>query len=81
MRMEKYRRLRDLREDKDWSQAYVGKQINISQRTYAYYEAGAHVIPPDILCALAQLYGVSVDYLLNLTDEKRPYPKKCKNIG
>ena len=78
MRMEKYRRLRDLREDNDWSQAYVGEQINISQRTYAYYEAGEHMIPPDVLCALARLYGVSVDYLLNLTDEKRPYPKSRK---
>ena len=64
----KYRRIRDLREDHDWSQAEVGRKINIPQRTYAYYEAGQRTIPPQVLCALADLYKVSVDYLLERTD-------------
>ena len=71
-----YRRIRDLREDYDWSQTTVGDKINITQRTYAYYESGQHVIPPDVLCALANLYHVSVDYLLEMTDVKEPYPRK-----
>ena len=74
--MERYRRIRDLREDHDWSQTTVGDKINITQRTYAYYESGQHVIPPDVLCALANLYHVSVDYLLEMTDVKEPYPRK-----
>lgn len=72
----KYQRIRDLREDKDWTQEQIGKMLHVKQRTYAYYESGEHVIPPEILAALAAIHGVSVDYLLGLTDQKEPYPKK-----
>ncbi|HIV18418.1 MAG TPA: helix-turn-helix transcriptional regulator [Candidatus Merdivicinus intestinigallinarum] len=61
-------RIRDLREDKDLSQEKVGLAINVPQRTYAYYETGGRMIPPQVLCALADFYGVSVDYLLGRTD-------------
>ena len=71
-----YRRIRDLREDKDLSQATVGKAVGVSQRTYAYYESGQRMLPPEILVALAKFHRVSTDYLLELTDEKKPYPKK-----
>ncbi len=71
-----YRRIRDLREDRDLSQAAVGKAIGVSQRTYAYYESGQRMIPPEVLRALAQFHNVSVDYMLELTDCKRPYQKK-----
>ena len=64
------RRLRDLREDHDLTQRAVGEAINVPQRTYAYYESGRRMIPPRGLCALADLYGVSVDYLLGRTDKK-----------
>ena len=73
---ERYERLRNLREDADLTQAEVGKQINVPQRTYAYYESGERMIPPQALIALARLYRVSVDYLLGLTDQKAPYPSK-----
>ena len=53
------RRLRDLREDHDLTQRAVGEAINVPQRTYAYYESGQRMIPPRVLCALADLYGVS----------------------
>ena len=65
-----YRRIRDLREDHDLTQAQVGAKINVPQRTYAYYETGDRMIPPHVLCALADLYNVSVDYLLERTDKK-----------
>lgn len=65
-----YQRIRDLREDHDLTQAQVGEKINVPQRTYAYYESGQRMIPPHILCALADLYHVSVDYLLGRTDKK-----------
>lgn len=58
--MAKYQRIRDLREDRDYSQEYVGKVLNLSQRAYAYYESGERLIPPEILSALADLYDVSV---------------------
>ena len=61
---ERYERIRNLREDSDLTQAEIGKQINVPQRTYAYYERGERMIPPQVLVALAQFYHVSVDYLL-----------------
>ena len=67
----KYKRIRDLREDRDWSQEAVGRMLHVSQRTYAYYESGEHIIPPNVLVALADLYNVSVDYLLDRTDDPR----------
>jgi len=72
----KYDRIRNLREDADLTQAELGKQINVPQRAYAYYESGERMIPPQVLVALAQFHRVSVDYLLGLTNQKTPYPKK-----
>lgn len=63
-------RIRDLREDAHLTQAQVRKAINVPQRTYAYYESGERMIPPHVLCALADFYQVSVDYLLGRTDKK-----------
>ena len=75
MYMEKFQRIRDLREDKDLTQREVGAAVNVPQRTYAYYESGERMVPPQVLVALAQIYNVSVDYLLGLTDQRKPYPK------
>ena len=72
--VEKYERIRNLREDADLTQAQLGKQINVPQRPYAYYEHGERMIPPQVLIALAQFHNVSVDYLIGLTDRKAPYP-------
>ena len=54
-------RLRDLREDHDLTQKELGEAINLPQRTYSSYETGNRMIPPEVLCALADFYGVSVD--------------------
>ena len=70
-----YLRLRDLREDKDLTQEELSKAINITQRSYSYYERGDHMIPPEILCRLADYYHTSVDYLLGRTSDPTPYPK------
>ena len=75
MYMEKFQRIRDLREDKDLTQREVGAAVNVPQRTYAYYESGERMVPPQVLVALAQFYNVSVDYMLGLTDQRKPYPK------
>lgn len=70
-----YKRIRELREDADLTQKKVGEAIHLSQRTYAYYESGQRMIPPEVLCALADFYHVSVDYLLGLTDNPMPYER------
>ena len=67
-----YKRIRELRERSGLSQASVGSLINFSQRTYAYYESGKRMLPPEVLCALARLYNVSADYILELTDDPQP---------
>lgn len=66
----KYKRIRELREDNDLSQRIIGEKLNITQRAYAYYENGERMIPPEILSKLADLYNVSVDYLLERTNNK-----------
>ncbi len=71
-----YRRIRDLREDKDYTQKQMGERLNCSQRIYSNYECGDVDIPTHILVELAEFHGTSVDYLLELTDEKQPYPRK-----
>ena len=63
-----YQRIRDLREDRDLSQAALAKLLNVSQSTYSRYESGYLDIPSNILIALARFYQVSVDYILGLTD-------------
>ncbi|MBP1577481.1 MAG: helix-turn-helix transcriptional regulator [Oscillospiraceae bacterium] len=68
--MKCYKRIRDLREDADLTQQQVGNAINVPQRTYAYYESGGRMIPPHVLVALADYYNVSVDYLLERTDNQ-----------
>ncbi len=66
-----YKRIRELREKKGLSQARVGSLINFPQRTYAYYESGKRMLPPEVLCALAKLYGVTTDYILELSDDPK----------
>lgn len=69
-------RLRDLREDRDLKQRDIAELLQVHQSTYSDYELGELNIPVAALHKLADYYGVSVDYLLGRTGEKRPYPKK-----
>lgn len=71
-------RLRDLREDHDIKQQTLADLLNCSQVTYSRYETGSHEIPLPALIQLADYYNTSVDYLLGLTDEIQPYPRKHK---
>ncbi len=66
----RYRRIRDLREDKDLTQTQMGEILSCSQRVYSNYERGDLDIPTEILIKLADFHGVSVDYVLNRTDTK-----------
>ena len=65
-----YGRLRDLREDRDLNQTQVAKILGMSQTGYSKYETGENDIPTEILIKLADYYEVSVDYILNRTDNK-----------
>ena len=69
-------RLRDLREDHDLTQTALSLYLHIRQNTYSQYENGQRQIPIDILIQLAKYYNTSIDYILELTDGIRPYPRK-----
>ncbi len=68
-----YLRIRDLREDADLTQQQIADMLNVGQTTYSRYERGAVSIPCEALVALAQFYHTSVDYLLGLTNNRKPY--------
>ena len=73
-----YERIRDLRIDKDLSQKDVAAQLHCTQQAYSNYELGQRDIPTPVLAELAQFYNTSIDYILGLTDEQKPYPRKKK---
>ena len=64
-------RIRNLREDHDYTQEYVARYLGTSQTMYARYERGANEMPIRHLISLCKLYGVSADYILGLSDIKR----------
>ena len=69
-------RIKDLRIDHDLTQTEVATAIGITQRKYSYIETGTQLVTEDILISLSQFYGVSVDYILRLTNVKTPYSEK-----
>lgn len=66
-----YKRIRDLREDKDMMQVQISKILQCSQRVYSNYERGDIDIPTSVLIKLADFHDVSVDYLLNRTNNPK----------
>lgn len=66
-----YKRIRDLREDKDITQKEISKILNCSQQVYSNYELGQRDIPTYILIELSNFYNVSVDYILGITDNPK----------
>jgi len=63
-----YRRIKDLREDRDLTQKQLAQYLHCSQQVYSNYELGQRDIPTDILIKLSLFYSVSVDYILGLTE-------------
>lgn len=70
-----YRRLKDLREDRDLVQKEVAAYLGIDQRVYSNYETGKREIPTKFVVALANFYETSTDYILGRTDNPEPYSK------
>lgn len=71
-----YQRIRDLREDADLQQKDLARYLHCSQVCYSYYELGRRDIPTEVLTRLAAFYHTSTDYLLGMTDQRKPYPPK-----
>lgn len=69
-------RIKDLRTDADLLQKDVALALGMTQRKYSYIETGVQLASEEVLYHLAQFYETSVDYILKLTDEKRPYPRR-----
>ena len=74
--MQYVRRIRDLREDADLTQRDVATILGTSQTMYARYERGANELPIHHLLKLCELYEVSSDYILGLTDSRRTGSRK-----
>lgn len=68
--------IRALREDRDLKQKDLAEFLKITQPTYSDYERGNVNIPIATLKKLALFYDTSIDYMLDLTDDPRPYPRK-----
>ncbi len=72
-------RIKDLREDADITQKQLADYLNIKQNTYSQYENGQRQMPIDALVKLALYFKTSTDYILELTNETKPYPRNKKN--
>ena len=66
-----YKRIRDLREDRDLTQTDMGKVLSCSQRVYSNYERGDIDIPTTTLIKIADFHNVSVAFLLGRTDNPK----------
>lgn len=71
-------RIKDLREDKDLLQKDIAMVLNTTQTNYSKYELGKINIPIETLKKLAIFFDTSIDYMLGLTDEIKPYPRRKK---
>ena len=66
-----FKRIRDLREDRDITQKRMAEALNCSQQVYSNYELGQRDIPTDILIKLSRFYNVSVDYILGISNDPK----------
>lgn len=68
-------RIKDIREDKEIKQKDMAKLLNISQTNYSKYELEKINIPIETLKKISFILDTSIDYLLGITDEIKPYPR------
>ena len=66
-----FKNLRAIREDRDIKQKDVAKVLNVSQNTYSHYETGVIALTAEVLIKLSKYYNVSIDYLLDQTDDPK----------
>ena len=70
-----FQRLEDLRIDNDKTQAAIAEYLGCQREVYRRYEKGTRQIPVDLLIKLSLFYNVSIDYMVGITNTKKPYPK------
>lgn len=70
-----YKRIKELREDNDYTQKTISEFLKIDQSNYSKIELGKQCLKDEILIELAKLYNTSIDYILGLTNETKPYPR------
>lgn len=68
-----FERIRNLREDKDLKQKQIAEYLQIHQTTYSDYELGNLNVPIEVIIKLAKLYDTSIDYIVELTNNPKPY--------
>lgn len=71
-----FKNIRALREDRDLRQRELAEYLGVSQNTYSQYENGVIAFTDPVLIKLADFYAVSVDYLMDRTNIREPYPKQ-----
>ena len=69
------KRLKELREDADIKQLVIANLLKITRQQYSLYETGRRTIPINYVKVLANFYNTSCDYILEETDEVKPYKK------
>lgn len=69
-------RLKEIRENRELLQKDIARVLNTSQQQYSRYETEENEISVTLLKQLAKFYNTSIDYLVNFTDDQRPYPRK-----
>ncbi|WP_082236333.1 helix-turn-helix domain-containing protein [Anaeromassilibacillus senegalensis] len=74
----KYDKIKILRVDNDKTQQELADFLNLTRSAYSNYENNIREIPIEVLSGIADFWNTSVDYLLDRTDEKKPYPRKEK---
>lgn len=65
-----YKRLKDLREDNDYTQDFIAKYLKINRVVYNRYENGIREISISLLIQLSKLYNVSIDYIVGISNKK-----------
>lgn len=70
-----FNRIKDLREDKDLFQKDLANVLNVTQAQYSRIETNENQLSYDGLIKLANFYNTSIDYILGITNEKKPYPR------
>ncbi len=66
-----FKNLRGIREDRDIKQKDIAKYLNVSQNTYSQYETGVISLTAEVLIKLSDYYHVSIDYLLDRTNNPK----------
>lgn len=74
-------RLRNCRKERNFTQREISIYCDITEKAYQNYELGTHEPKLSIIMRIAEFYKVSIDYLVGLTDDPTPYPRKDKSSG